>query len=217
MPPKNQMALDFPHYADYSAANFLEMKGNVDAFVAIKQFPQKEGEVLVIYGPKGCGKTHLLNIWNDRKGDMVIDGDKLDEVPFNLRKVAIDDLQNANKKQQENLFYLFNHIVSTGGSLLVSSDTPVAQMDLMPEIQSRLLTAPQIEIKQPEEQGLQMLLVKWAHERQLHLEPAVLSFLLSRADRNIADLHDMVAKLDELSLEQKRKITIPLIKEALGV
>lgn len=212
------MLLDFPHYADYSASNFLEMPCNTQALAAIKKFPEENGAVLVIYGPKGCGKTHLLHIWAQRTGGLVLSSSQLiKEGLFNESQVAVDNLEVANHEQQENLFHLFNYLKSSGGALLVASEQPVAQMNLIPEIQSRLLTAPQIEMLEAEESGLQMLLVKWAHERQITLDPTVLNYLLTRCQRNMSHLASMIEMLDKLSLEQKRKITIPLVKEALKI
>jgi chromosomal replication initiation ATPase DnaA len=39
--------------------------------------------------------------------------------------------------------------------------------------------------------------------------------LLTYADRNISDLVKILESLDQLSMEMKRKITIPLIKEVI--
>ena len=40
-----------------------------------------------------------------------------------------------------------------------------------------------------------------------------IDFILKRYSRNLNDLIELSIKLDEISLEQKKNITIPLIKE----
>jgi DnaA family protein len=40
-------------------------------------------------------------------------------------------------------------------------------------------------------------------------------YLLTYANRNISDLVQILESLDQLSMEMKRRITIPLIKEVI--
>ena len=213
---KKQMAFGFGDRLSFSSRDFLQMPSNQEALKAIQHFPTKEPDILVLYGAEGVGKTHLLNIWCERSGDRVVDAESLVDVPFNLRKVAVDNLEKAGRKEQENLFYLFNHIVSEGGAMLVASRQPVAQMDLIPELRSRLLTGVQIEVQTPEESQLEVLLVKMAADKQIDLDPAVLKYLLNHCERSPAALRHMLNLIDQSSLEQKRKITIPLVKEILS-
>jgi DnaA family protein len=42
-----------------------------------------------------------------------------------------------------------------------------------------------------------------------------LNYLLTYTERSISSLTNILNKLDELSIQQKRKITIPLIKEII--
>ena len=43
----------------------------------------------------------------------------------------------------------------------------------------------------------------------------IFEFILRRVNRSYQGIHDIVNKLDILSLEKKRQLTIPLIKEIL--
>ena len=43
----------------------------------------------------------------------------------------------------------------------------------------------------------------------------IFEYILRRVDRTYDGIHDIVSKLDVLSLEKKRQLTIPLIKEIL--
>ena len=43
----------------------------------------------------------------------------------------------------------------------------------------------------------------------------VFEFILRRVERSYKAIYDIVNKLDVLSLEQKRQLTIPLVKEIL--
>ena len=43
----------------------------------------------------------------------------------------------------------------------------------------------------------------------------IFDYILRRVDRSYEGIHEIVNKLDVLSLEKKRQLTIPLIKEIL--
>ena len=43
----------------------------------------------------------------------------------------------------------------------------------------------------------------------------IFEYILRRVDRSYQGIHDIVTKLDSISLQKKRQLTIPLIKEIL--
>lgn len=189
---------------------------NHEAFMSVQSFPSVDGDVLALYGEQGLGKTHLLDIYKQRVSPYVFkkiqDSDALDDGI----DVVCDDLEMLTKREQEKLFHMFNHIKSFGGSLLVASRHPIASLDILPDLKSRLLTGPQVEILAPTDAHLEVLLVKMASDKQMFLEPKVVQYILKNARRDIAALRHVLIELDKLSLEQKRKVTIPLVKEVLS-
>jgi DnaA family protein len=54
-----------------------------------------------------------------------------------------------------------------------------------------------------------------ARGRGFELPTEVASYLLLRNQRDMTSLFTVLQQLDELSLEKKRRITIPLLKELL--
>ena len=54
-----------------------------------------------------------------------------------------------------------------------------------------------------------------AKARGLHLSPDALDYLLARAPRDMRSLSGFLAALDRYSLEHKRAITLPLLREVL--
>lgn len=199
-----------------SAENFMVLPNNAKAFEVISAFPTENAKFLAIYGEKGVGKTHLSYIHQNLKNAWRLTPEILENLSnFESVNYVLDDLENLNSKAQENLFHLFNHIQNFGGSLLVFSRLPVAKIELLADLKSRLLTAAQIEIESPLDAHLELFLVKHASDRQIDLEPAVVAYILKNANRNVAFMEKLVQGLDALSLEQKRKITVPLAKEVL--
>lgn len=208
---KNQLALEFPQDVDFSMENFMESKGNSLALHGITQL-EGQGDVLVIYGEEGVGKSHLAAIWQNLTNARDV---RTITSFVGVTHIYADDLETFTAEEQEQLFHAFNHIKHVNGALLVTSHTPPAQMDLLPDLKSRLLTGQQIEIMPFNEHELSVLFAKWAFERQLELPQEVIQYLLKRCERSPKVMENMLAKLDLLSLEQKRKITVPLAREAL--
>ena len=63
---------------------------------------------------------------------------------------------------------------------------------------------------------MHVLLARLLAERQLRLPEAVHTWLLRRLPRTQPDLAEAVARLDEVSLQLRRDITVPLARAALG-
>jgi DnaA family protein len=54
-----------------------------------------------------------------------------------------------------------------------------------------------------------------ANLRSINLGDKEIKYLLTYSNRSMSSLLDAINKLDELSMQLKRKITIPLIKEII--
>lgn len=200
-----------------SMDNFMVLPTNHEAFLAVQSFPQVIGDVLVVYGDKGLGKSHLLHIHQQRTMAQFFDVEWA-QCSLDLtteKHVICDDLDKISEVDQEKLFHLYNHIKSFGGSLLVASNKPVSSLDILPDLKSRLLTAPQIEVQQPTQAHLEVLLVKMASDKQMFLDPKVIQYILKNCERTVVSLGEVLDRLDKFSLEEKRKITIPLAKQVL--
>jgi chromosomal replication initiation ATPase DnaA len=171
----------------------------VRAAVAAEQALHDEAlPVVCLYGPTGVGKSHLLTLATARG---VSTWDNLDVLP---------------QAAQPELFHALQQAAQGKGRVAVASIIPVAQLgNLLADVKSRLLLAPQLEIGLPDDAELRALMVHWAKGRQLTLVGAVADYVLSRAARNPAVLHELLMRLDRLSLAEKRKITVPLARRVL--
>jgi DnaA family protein len=186
-----QMLLDLAVLPTFDERTWLVTGGNRAAHEAVRSgLP-----CVCLYGPPGGGKSHLL-AYAAAHGAVV--GDELE-----LLDVA----------GQERLFHALNAKVP----VVVASRAPVAQVEgLLPDLQSRLLLGIQLEVAPPDDDELRALLARWAEVRQLALPEAVVDYMLARAGRSTHELVNLVGRLDALSLEQKRAITVPLARAVLG-
>ena len=84
------------------------------------------------------------------------------------------------------------------------------------DLSSRLKTFSILEINQPNDEMLLTILTKLLIEKQFIINSNdIFEYILRRVDRSYHGINKIVDKLDTLSLEKKRQLTIPLIKEIL--
>jgi chromosomal replication initiation ATPase DnaA len=106
------------------------------------------------------------------------------------------------------LFHLLNMIRSAGTHLLLTSRRfPLAWGAELPDLVSRLRTATTVEVHEPDDALLEGVIAKLFADRQVEVEPHVVSYLARRIERSVATAIDVVERLDRAALEEKSRIT----------
>ena len=182
-----------------------------------------------LFGSKGTGKSHLLQAACHQKGK---EGLPVVYLPLTeaglmpgmldgletMALVALDDIQLvlSNDEWERALFNLYNRVREKGGALLVSSDQPLAALDIkLDDLRSRLSWGPVFQLNTLSDSEKQQALQQRAMRRGLNLSDDVVAYLLKRSPRDMNSLFDLFDKLDHASMVEKRKITIPFIKDYL--
>ncbi|MEO5366218.1 MAG: DnaA/Hda family protein [Magnetococcus sp. WYHC-3] len=195
---------------------------------------------LTLYGPPGCGKTHLLQAALSRhrrsQGEqagllltgndlarLVGQGDETALVTFlHARRtgslLAVDDMDAicSSSAAQEALLYLHNEFRRAGKHLLLAARHSPAQLPaLRADLRSRLLAGLVLELSAPDTHTLERILLKMARDRSIRMDRRVAAFLSQRLPRSVPALAEALTLLDHASLTAARPITIPLAKAAL--
>src|SRR5579864_5178658 len=112
-----QGALPLPQQPpSYARADFLVSACNRAAFEWIERWPDWPANALVLHGPEGCGKTHLVELWRARSGALVIDGAVLAaREPRDLARAGALAIDDAERAPEEALLHLYNACGETGG------------------------------------------------------------------------------------------------------
>jgi len=185
----SQSVFNFAVIHDYSPENFLVSPSNREAYDYIQNFPWPS-YALNIHGPSGSGKTYLANIL------------------ANNHKVHILDGVDSTINQKEFLHHL-NSAKEAGEYILITSERPLAELSFtLPDLTSRLVAINSIRINKPDAELFYQLFARNFSARQLKISDDVITYLSSRVERDFSAALDTVAKIDRLSLEQKRNITI---------
>ena len=170
---------------------------------------------LILYGENKSGKSHLLNIWTKLNNAIFFDNNNFNKIINKKNNVAIDDLTLISS--EEEIFHIINHCKIFNLKLLVTSTLSISNYNFkLLDLKSRLNSFYSIKINSPDDEMCKIILTKLFHEKQIIIKNnEIFDFILNRINRTYNDLYIFVKKIDKLSLEKKRQLTIPLIKEIL--
>jgi DnaA regulatory inactivator Hda len=222
-PAPAQRVLDLGHSPALGRADFLLSASNREASLWVERWPDWPAPVLAVTGPHGCGKSHLAAIWRAEAEALDILPAELDEacvarVVASPRSVAIDNADAAAGQDgyERALFHLYNALKESRHFLLLTGATPPARWPVaLPDLKSRLSAAPCVAIAPPDDELLGMLFTKLFADRQVQVPGEVIAYLVPRMERSFAAVHRLTARLDAITLAEKRPITIAVARTAL--
>jgi DnaA family protein len=210
-----QLILELLPEAAPSLDNFVA-GGNGEALTGLAAWllPDNREPLLFLWGESGAGKTHLLRASDARYIDAAIDPE-LAAIGEALDFYAIDNVGLLGESGQIALFNLFNRLRAAGGRLLVAAAVPPLQLKLREDLRTRLGSGLIYRLQPLTDAERSEAISAQATARGLRLPPDALNYLFVRAPRDMRSLTAFMTALDRYSLEHKRPITLPLLREVL--
>ena len=153
--------------------------------------------VVYLWGEPGSGRSHLLAACG-RPG-----------------VVIADDVETLDEEGQIALFNRINEARDTGGTVLAAGNSPPVQLALREDLRSRLGWGLVYQVKPLTDAEKAIYLRAEGERRGMQLTDEVIWYLLSHVRRDMPSLDALVEHLDRHSLEKQRRITLPLVREAL--
>ena len=223
-----QLLLNWPVREIFSEVDFLPSSSNEAAVRWIDSWPnwqrgEEDFHCLIIYGAEGCGKTHLAHIWQKISDAQIIRIEELKTLNFSVGDqfvYIIEDIDNKeiSEKEAEALLHLYNWLKEQGGFLLLTASKRPKKWNLkLADLSSRLLASEAVKINSPDDDLLRSVIIKQFSDRQIILSDKVVSYIIKYADRSFSSVRDLVRELDILSMSEKKKITVPLVKRVLAM
>jgi chromosomal replication initiation ATPase DnaA len=219
MAPPRQLTFRWPHSPSFAREDFLPAPSNLDALRAIELWPNWAGRMLMLVGPEGAGKSHLGAIWARGADALTLSGRGLDERSIEAcsraHALLIEDAEGA-KRAEALLFHVINVALQNKAWLLMTGrTTPDAWSLNTPDLLSRLRLAPVVRLAAPDIELTEAVLFKLFSDRQLQVDPHVITYIALRIERSLGAAREVVAALDGEALTQGRRVTRAMASDAL--
>ena len=215
----SQLTLKFPFKANYFKEDFYVSTNNFNAYKLIEDWPKWPSRYINIFGPPGCGKTHLANIFKKKINSFFIKASQLNNNSLALIKLKecliIDDYKN---NIEEFFFYsLLNQTHQSNQYIIINSLESIKTLPIMlKDLKSRFDNFIDIGIELPTDDLIRVILSKNFSDKQVKIESKLLEYILKNINRSYEDIFDLIDKVDSLSLSTGKSININLIKKVLN-
>lgn len=213
------------------------------AALSVAEAPGESFNPLFIYGGAGLGKTHLMHsiahhviennkdskviyvtseeftievIENIRHGESAMK--KFRDKYRNVDVLLIDDIQFIIGKDstQMEFFHTFNALHSAGKQIVISSDKPPKDMEILEErIKTRFSWGLTTEIRNPDFETRMAILHKKEELDGCKIDIKVIEYIAENVKSSIRELEGALNKVIALSKLEQKEITIDLAAEAL--
>ena len=214
--PMRQLILDLLPVSPPTLDNFVA-GGNAETVAALTAWLAGglSDTSFCLYGESGCGRSHLLQ----GSGFDLIDVGMNPSLKgiTDTTQLAIDNVEALDAEGQITLFNHFNRLKMTGGRLLTAAMQPPAHLALREDLRTRLGSGLIYRLQPLTDDEKAEAVAAQARERALKLTPEAISYLLRHAARDMRTLSMLVVALDQYTLEQKRAVTLPLLRELLNL
>lgn len=211
------------------------------AAMGVSENPGTKYNPFFIYGGVGLGKTHLMH----SIGNQILDNnpnskvlyvtsedftnqlinalkdqatEKFKEKYRNIDVLLIDDIQFiANKKStQEEFFHTFNTLHQSGKQIVISSDKPPKDIELLEDrLKSRFEWGLIADISNPDYETRLAILRKKTQIDNIIIDDEILSAIATRVDTNIRELEGTLNKLIAKASLTGSPITMAMAQKAI--
>jgi DnaA family protein len=219
-----QLALDFasqplPTLDNFVAGRNGELLENLRRLAA----GQARERFFYVWGRPGSGRSHLLKgvaAAVQRSGAAVAciacDAEprlrkELDRMDF----VLLDDVERLDEEGQIAAFDLYNSLRERNGALVASASAPPVQLAMREDLGTRLAWGLVYQVQALSDDDKAQALADHAATRGWPLPREVSDYLLRRSRRDMPSLLATLDALDRYSLETRRPVTVPLVRELL--
>ena len=214
------------------------------AALAVAESPGDTYNPLFIYGGAGLGKTHLMHsiahyiIEHDENSkvlyvtseeftneliETIRNGNnsamsKFREKYRNIDVLLVDDIQFIIGKEstQEEFFHTFNSLHSAKKQIIISSDKPPKDMEILEErFRSRFEWGLIADITLPDYETRMAILHKKEELEGYNISEEVINYIATNIKSNIRELEGAFNKVMASSKLEKKEVTLELAEQAL--
>jgi len=198
----------------------FEVGRNAEVAALLRQFAERSSRehFAYLWGGIGAGKSHLLKALASSERARYISPFSI-ETEFlyspDVDLYLLDDCEKLSPLAQIDAFALFNEIRANNAFMVSAGSVAPAVLKVREDLRTRMGWGLVYQIQSLTDEEKVATLGQMAEARGLTISPGVLPYLLSHFQRDMRSLSSMLDSLDQYSLETKRPITLPLLREWL--
>lgn len=223
-----QLPLSIALRDDTTFANFLELPGNSLALQALQHIDSAGAYSLTyLAGAPATGRSHLLQaVCHEQPQSVYLPLAELVQYAAadvfadleHQRLVCLDDIDAVAGQGawEEALFHFLNRKMQAGGAVLVSAGQQPGGIFSLPDLVSRLQQGLPLRLALSEDIDKAQIFAWRGRLRGMQIASEVSTFVLRHYSRDLRQLMALLDRLDALSLEQKRRVTIPFVREVIA-
>ena len=214
-----QLIFNFPFKKNYLKQDFYVSENNFSAFKLIESWPKWPSRLVNVFGPTGCGKTHLINILKSKIQSIFILAKDVNAETLTQYKIKecliIDDFDNNIK---ENILYsIINLAFQDNKYLIISSKVSLKKFEVkLDDLKSRFQSFVEIGINLPTDDMIRVILTKNFSDKQIQISEKNIEYILKNIERSYEKINSFSSSIDGLSLAKARPINLQLIKKVLN-
>jgi chromosomal replication initiator protein len=204
--------------------------------------PRRGPSPLLIYGPNGMGKTHLLRAIEDEclrrhrhlKTVAITSEEFTNAYLEALRShrlagfrqrlrsadiLLVDDIPFLAGKTRtlEEFLHTLNALDSRGGKVVITSSVHPRKFERMPEeLRSRLIAGMAVRIESPDREMRRQIVIDKSVSRRMELSAEVMDFLADNLRSSISEIEGAINYLEHYAETFGRRLTLEGVRTALG-
>lgn len=215
-----QLVLNIRRDAPPSFDNFVA-GANQELIAALRASILGESH-LYLWGAPSSGRSHLLHasVAEARAAGRPVvylpASAVSDSLPDTVDALlACDDVDRLTEEAQVALFNAFNRALTRRQTLLLTGPCAPRALTLREDLRTRIGQCLIYEVQPLDDASRAAILAGQAQRRGLRMSEEVLDYLLRHGRRDLPSLLATLDALDHASLERKRPVTLPLLRELM--
>ena len=215
----SQLIFKFPFKTKYYEQDYYVSSNNFSAYRLIENWPNWPDKWVNIFGPKGCGKTHLSNILKKKLNSVkILDAKNIgNDTISKFEKLDCLIIDNYEKNIHEKIFYsILNQSKQLDNYVVINSIWPIKDIRFeLKDLQSRAESFMDLGIELPTDDLLRVIISKSFSDKQIEINPKISEYIIKNIERSYEKVFKFIKEIDDLSLSSGKSININLIKKVL--
>jgi DnaA family protein len=176
-----------------------------------------------LWGPAGCGKTHLLQglaAVVDERGGRTGGFDAGSALPWDFDPawdlVIVDHCDNLDPSRQQAAFALFVESGAHRAMWVAAGRVPPVDLGLRDDLRTRLAWGHVDAVRPLPDSLVRTTLQREAGRRGFEMPDELMDYLLNHLERDLGNLMNLLDRLDRFALVSQRRMSLPLLRRMLA-